>query len=99
MQSTQKCLEGVWVAVDTSVSCLCCYPCGEAARGALVRLIGNQRVRCQEHDIDRYGRVVAACWAGDVEINGEMVREGWAVAYEAFTHAYQADEREARRAR
>jgi len=74
------------------------YACGERARDALVRLIGRQAVRCLQRDTDRYGRVVAVCSVGGLDLNGEMVRLGWATAYRRYSEAYAPIEAAARAA-
>jgi endonuclease YncB( thermonuclease family) len=48
---------------------------------------------------DRYGRVVAVCRAGHIDLNAWMVGHGWAVAYRHFSMDYVRDEDEARSAR
>ncbi len=74
-------------------------PCGRQARRHLSRLIGWSRVRCRRVTTDRYGRMVAVCHAGDVDLARRMVRDGWAVAYIRYSRAYAAEETQARRAR
>jgi hypothetical protein len=56
------------------------YRCGVEATKALKALIGEETVRCRRRDRDRYGRIVAVCWVGEVELGRAMVRAGWAVA-------------------
>ena len=70
------------------------YSCGEAARDALVNLIGNQPVQCRASGRDRYQRVLAFCTAGGRDLNARMVEEGWAVTY---GRDYEAEEARARR--
>ncbi len=71
------------------------YRCGQKARSALVDLIADQPVSCTGWERDRYGRLLAACVAGAVDLNRTLVREGWAVAYGDF----ESDERAARESR
>ncbi len=73
------------------------YGCGERARAALVELIGDRPVTCQHRDTDRYGCMVGACKAGNVDLNREMMRQGWAVAYTTFTRTYVGQEADAHR--
>lgn len=75
------------------------YPCGREARAALRKLIGNAPVTCQVLDTDRYGRSVAECSAGTVNLNDAMVRAGWAVAYTRHGLDHAAAEDEARAAK
>src|SRR3954447_8651078 len=56
------------------------YRCGWQA-AALDDLIARRPVRCEERDVDRYGRTVAGCFVGSVSLNDELVKRGWAVAY------------------
>ena len=70
--------------------------CGKMARDQLSRLISGGTVTCRMTDRDRYGRQVSDCVAGATNINREMVRLGWAVAYRRHSLAYVAAEREAR---
>lgn len=60
------------------------YPCGKVARQALVDLIGGRTVDCSGWRRDRYGRLLASCAAGGIELNRRMVESGWAVAYGGF---------------
>lgn len=74
------------------------YACGSVATAELRQLIGGRAVACERRDTDRYGRLVAVCWAGAIEINRAMVRAGWAIAYRYFSVAYVDEETEARAA-
>ncbi len=73
--------------------------CGQAAAKALDALIGRRPVSCLAKDRDRYGRTVAVCHLGKVDLNDWMVRGGHAVAYTRYGRDYAAAEAEARRAR
>ncbi len=75
------------------------YPCGRKARDALRALLRNRTISCRSFETDRYGRAVSVCKDGDLEINREMVRQGWAVAYFRHSTAYAAAQKEARAAR
>ena len=57
------------------------YPCGEAARAALIGRIGRQPVRCAVSGHDRYGRDLARCSVDGEDLGAWMVRSGWAVGY------------------
>jgi endonuclease YncB( thermonuclease family) len=73
--------------------------CGQEAAAYLRTLIGRQTVTCTEmakdHSRDRYGRVVAVCQAGGVDLNRAMVRAGLAWAYLDYSRDYEAAEWEA----
>lgn len=75
------------------------YPCGQVASNALAEKVGRRPVRCEVRDIDRYGRLVAVCFAGNEDLSRWMAREGHAVAYRYFSDAYIADENAAKKAR
>ena len=57
------------------------FACGRAARDHLRSLVREETLDCDILETDRYGRLVAECRARDVNINREMVRSGWAIAY------------------
>ena len=61
--------------------------------------MGSATVTCQVLDTDRYGRSVAECTAGSVNLNDAMVRSGWAIAYTRHGQDHAAAEAEARAAR
>jgi endonuclease YncB( thermonuclease family) len=75
------------------------YACGKQAANALRSLVGEREVSCSSIETDRYGRAVAVCRIGELEINGEMVRLGWAVAYSRHSFSYMRLEAEAWRAK
>ncbi len=68
------------------------HPCGREAREHLLHLIAGRPVTCLSTELDRYGRHLGRCTAGDTELNSEMVRSGWAVAYGAYARE-EADAR------
>ena len=64
------------------------YWCGRKATQALISKIGQRAVSCNRKDTDLYGRMVAVCWIGAVNLNAWMVYEGWAVAYRRYSTDY-----------
>ena len=62
--------------------------CGLASTRALAALVGRRSVRCLKRDVDRYGRLVARCFAGSTDLGAEQVRQGWAVAYRLLFGAW-----------
>ena len=72
------------------------YNCGVKSKNFLVSLIGNEPVKCNYKDIDRYKRVVAECFVGSLNLNKELVRNGWALAYRDYSKDYVIDEMFAR---
>lgn len=75
------------------------YPCGVQASNHLGRIIGGNRVTCSPRDRDRYGRIVAVCRVGAVDLSAVMVSLGWAVAYRRYSLDYAPDEDLARETR
>ena len=74
------------------------YDCGKSAARALSVLINGRDVTCKGNKRDRYGRLIAVCYVGDKNVNAEMVREGWALAYRRYSRDYMRQESEARAA-
>ena len=73
------------------------YRCGQRAALALKDKIGQQRtVSCEKRGLDRYRRIIAVCRAGEEDLNGWLVFEGWAVAYRRYSTDYVSAENAAR---
>ena len=68
------------------------YRCGDMATFALAALIEEHWVTCRQTDNDRYGRIVAICFTGPVNLNAEMVKSGWALAYRRYSKNYVGHE-------
>lgn len=66
------------------------YPCGAASREALARLVTDGPVRCRVTGRDRYGRSLARCEAGDVDVGAALVRQGDALAYGEYAREEEA---------
>ena len=75
------------------------FRCGLRATAVLKAIVGRQEVRCVERGRDRYGRVLAVCYVGRLDIGGELVRRGWALAYRLYGLTYVQHEAEARAAK
>jgi endonuclease YncB( thermonuclease family) len=75
------------------------WACGEEAARRLRSLTNSGDVVCMRRDTDDYGRVVAQCSRGGVDLAAEMARSGLAVAYRRYSNAYVDEENEARAAR
>lgn len=78
-----------------------CQPGGEAARDALIALVLRRTVRLQLLGQDSYGRQLGRLWRGEQDVAAEMVRSGWAWAYQHRTGRgpYAALQRQAERER
>jgi len=72
------------------------WDCGTAARNALQRLVGRERVDCENAGQDKYDRMLGLCSVGGRDINTEMVREGFAWAFVKYSTTYVEAEAEAR---
>ena len=73
------------------------WHCGRQALMALSNLVYGRLVTCEVRNWDRFARGVAVCRAGDVELNREMVRQGWALADRQSSPDYVQAEEDARR--
>ena len=71
------------------------YRCGLASTQALRALIGSKPVICKGTTYDRYNRMIAVCYSGTVNLNAELVRKGWALAYRRYSKDYVSIEQEA----
>ena len=71
------------------------YRCGKASSDALRILIGAEPVRCEGKTYDRYKRLLAVCYNGTINLNAQLVRQGWALAYRRYSKDYISAEKEA----
>jgi len=72
------------------------WRCGESATLALEHEAEGRTVRCEGSRRDRYGRIIAVCFAGETDLNAMMVREGFALAYRRYSKDYVGEEDAAR---
>lgn len=66
------------------------YRCGVDSTFALIGLIRDREVTCEGRIRDQYGRVLAKCRIGDLDLGSAMVRSGWALA--EWRADYRADQ-------
>jgi endonuclease YncB( thermonuclease family) len=59
-------------------------PYGWNAALALIDLVRGREVRIAPYDVDRYGRVVAHLYVGDLDVGHELVRQGAAWFYTRY---------------
>jgi endonuclease YncB( thermonuclease family) len=86
-------------APETSQTCGAAggtWPCGRMATASLKDAVAGQTITCKGGKRDRYGRLIAICFLGQADLNAQMVRDGWALAYRRYALDYVADEMEAR---
>ena len=63
---------------------------------ALDELLQGRVLACDPRDQDRYGRVIAVCMIGAIDIGEWMVKNGWATAYRRYSTDYVPAEEKAR---
>ena len=66
--------------------------CGIKAKELLIKRIGNSKVNCIKEDKDRYGRILAECFIGNVSLSRYLVRNGYAFAYRKYSQKFIPDE-------
>jgi endonuclease YncB( thermonuclease family) len=74
------------------------WACGNEAARKLRSLIGGRPVTCTQRDVDDYGRSVAVCRSGAMDLAAEMARSGFATAYRRYSNDYVDEENDARTA-
>lgn len=72
------------------------WDCGKAAAARLDALAGAAAVTCIPRERDVYGRIVASCEAGGVDLGGTLVAEGLAWAFLRYSDDYAGVEDSAR---
>ena len=70
--------------------------CGELARNFLKSLIGPD-LYCEISGKDQYERKLGTCFSKGLNLNREMVIQGYAVAYVYYSKTYKDEENEARK--
>ena len=76
------------------------YRCGDRATAALRARVGAGAVTCTIEGRDRYNRALGICYAADgTDLNGWLVRQGYALAYRRYSPKYIPEENQARAAR
>jgi len=72
------------------------WACGAKAAGALARLADGKSIRCEQRGLDKYGRTLGVCFAGERDLNAWMVRQGHAWAFVKYSTRYLKEEAAAR---
>lgn len=73
------------------------YNCADQAKSTLTHLTRDKDVRCRLESYDALGQFLGTCFVGALEINRELVRQGWALAYRQVAMNYVEDEADAER--
>ncbi len=55
--------------------------CGTAAIAAVDALVGTEPIACEIYGYDRFDRALAVCYQNGMDLNAEIVRSGWALAW------------------
>ncbi|WP_338307210.1 thermonuclease family protein [Bradyrhizobium sp. TM233] len=72
------------------------YRCGAKAANELHRFIGARTVACLAVNSDRYGRTVASCSVGGVDLAKWLVVHGHALDWPRYSkHRYEQEQKEA----
>lgn len=83
-------------APETKQDCPDGWGAGRVATTHLQSLIAGRSVTCQAKEKDRYGRTVAVCFAGGVDLGERMVRDGFAWAFTRYSQDYAGQEARAK---
>ena len=82
-EKLQPCDDGKW------------FP-GPMATAALIQIIAGRPVSCRQVDYDHKNqRPVAQCYAGNDDLQEQMVLAGWAWAYTQYSDRYVPEEKDA----
>ena len=84
-------------AAESKQLCADDWPADTEATKALASLMAGKTVTCEARVKDRYGRTVALCRAGELDLGSEMVRIGMAWAFTRYSSDYVGEERDALR--
>ena len=66
--------------------------CGVEASKAMRHLTKGKQVNCIGNTKDQYGRLIANCFVGDLNLNATMVESGMALAYRQYSLEYSEQE-------
>ena len=72
------------------------WNCGEESTKFLKELIGNNKIECITQGKDRYDRFIGICYKDNLDLNSEMVLNGWAIAYRYYSKDYVEEEEKAK---
>ena len=69
------------------------WNCGLESTKFLKDLIRSDYIQCDTNGRDRYNRYIGVCYKNDINLNSEMVINGWAIAYRYYSLDYVKEER------
>lgn len=84
-------------APEMRQTCTNGYQAGIQASATLTALLsGRSQLACDQVDTDRYGRVIAICRFGELDVAAELVRAGMAMDWPRYSNgAYSTHQAEA----
>ena len=72
------------------------WNCGVESTKFLKELIGNNKIECITQGKDLYNRFIGICYKDNLDLNSEMVLNGWAIAYRYYSKDYVEEEEKAK---
>lgn len=75
------------------------YRCGLKSKTALDLFLWSNEITCRILSSDKYGRKLANCSLGQVDVADWLVRQGHALAFKKYSYVYINAENEAKKAK
>ena len=72
------------------------WNCGIESTKFLKKLIGKNKIECITTGKDQYNRFIGICYKNNLDLNSEMVLNGWAIAYRYYSMDYVEEEEAAK---
>ena len=72
------------------------WNCGIESTKFLKKLIGKNKIECITNGKDQYNRFIGICYKNNLDLNSEMVLNGWAIAYRYYSMDYVKEEEKAK---
>ena len=73
------------------------YNCGVDSKNFLKYLVNDSDVECKYEELDRFNRILGMCFVNGVNINEQMVENGWALAYRKYNKIFIDNESNAKK--
>ncbi len=68
------------------------WNCGLESKRFLLNLVGNDQIQCETNGQDMYNRYIGICYKNNIDLNSQMVINGWAIAYRYYSLDYVKEE-------
>jgi endonuclease YncB( thermonuclease family) len=75
------------------------WECGSESAYQLSKLVNGKQVNCSSMGADTFGRTLARCRVGEIDLNRTMVATGYALAYRRYSTDYVSAEESAKLAK